>query len=283
VHVDVVRDRRALLLGELAEEPASACEQREPAQQAERQGEVGEHGAADARPVERQRPAEYLRVHPADRLEQPQVRAARALLGRDLDEPWRARVADLVHRVAEAGHELARCAGLRHGIKGERVIKRVIVRASVVGWDLSRLREHGGQVLAAVLGDPEETGPAAEQAGRDRPLQRVGRRQVGEPGGDGGRRETVVGQRDEYRLEDAHLGLGRTALRHHPQHQLAEADRAHQVVGEVLAEEGDVVGIRGAERGGVFVLGHAQPSGFGDDNQARISSPCSSSSGGASG
>src|ERR1700722_8280130 len=127
MHVDVVRERRALFLGQLAEEPARPREQREPAQHGERQAEVGEHRAADARPVERQGPAEYLRVHPADRLEQPQVRAPRALLGGDLDEPRCARVEDLVHRVTEAGYELPRGARLRDGVQGECVIERVVV------------------------------------------------------------------------------------------------------------------------------------------------------------
>src|SRR5215831_7576391 len=78
--VDLVRDGRALLLGQLTEQPRGPGEQRETAQQLQRQAEVGEHGAAGARAVQRQRPAQNLRVDPADRLEQPQVRAVQALL-----------------------------------------------------------------------------------------------------------------------------------------------------------------------------------------------------------
>ena len=78
--VDVHADRAAALLGELAEQAGRAGQQREAAQQLDRQAEVGQRGAADAGAVERQRPAEHLLVHPADRLEQPQVRAAQALL-----------------------------------------------------------------------------------------------------------------------------------------------------------------------------------------------------------
>ncbi len=256
-------------------QPGRPGQQREAAQHGQRQAEVGEHRAADAGPVERQRPAEHLRVDPADRLEQPQVRATHALFGGDLDQPRRARVADLVHRVSDAGDELLRRPGLLDRLKRERVEPGVVRR------DLARLRQHGGQVLAAVLGHAEEPRAAAEYPGRDRALQRVRRRQVGQPGGDGRRGEAVVGQRDQHRLEDADLRLGRAPLRHHPQRQLAEPDLAHQVLGQVLAEEGDRVGVRGAERR--RVLRHAFPSVSEPASHARISSPCSSSSGGASG
>ena len=279
VHVDVVRDRHPLLLGDLPKEPGGPGQQREPAQQAERQAEVGEDRAAHPGAVQRQRPAEHLRVDPADRLEQAQVRAAHPLFGGDLDQPRGARVADLVHWVAQAGDELLRRPRLLDRFQRERVI------ASVVGRDLARRGEHRVQVLAAVLGHPEEPRAAAEDPRGDRALQRVRRRQVREPGGDGGRREAVVGERDEHRLEDAHLGLGRAALSHHPQRQLAETDLAHEVLGEVLAEEADRVGVRGAKRGRVLgLLRHGHPSvAAGADSQALISAPCSSSSGGASG
>jgi hypothetical protein len=241
VHVNVVRDRHPLLLGELAEQARGPGQQREAAQHGERQAEVGEHRAAHARAVERQRPAEDLRVHPADRLEQPQVRAAHALFRGDLNQPRGARVADLVHRVPEAGDEFLRGTGLLDRVQGERV------EPGVVRGDLARLREHGGQVLAAVLGHPEEPRPAAKDPGGDRALQRVRGGQIGQPGGDSGRREAMVGERDEHRLEDAHLRRGGAALGHHPQRQLTEADLAHQVLGQVLAEEGDRVGVRGAK------------------------------------
>src|SRR5580698_6333923 len=135
VHVDVVRDRRALLLGQLAEESRGAGEQGEAAQQLERQAEVGEHGAAGARAVERQRPAEDLRMDPANRLEQSQVRAA-----------------DLVHRMAEAGDELLRRPRLLNGCQRELVVP------GVVGGNLARFGEHPGEELTGVLGHAEEPG-----------------------------------------------------------------------------------------------------------------------------
>src|SRR5580693_8782683 len=165
VHVDVVRYRHALLLGQLAEESRGAGEQGEAAQQLERQAEVGEHGAAGTRAVERQRPAEDLRVDPANRLEQSQVRAAEPLFFCDLDEHRSARVADLVHRVAEAGDELLRRPRLLDGCQRELVVPRVI------GGNLARFGEDPGEELAGVLGHAEEPGAAAEQARRERALK----------------------------------------------------------------------------------------------------------------
>jgi len=46
----------------------------------------------------------------------------------------------------------------------------------------------------------------------------------------------VVGQRDEDGLEHPDLGRGRPPLGDQPQGQLTEADLAHQVRGQVLAE-----------------------------------------------
>jgi len=225
VHVDVVRDRHPLLLRELAEQARGPGEQREAAQHSERQAEVGEDRAAHTSTVERQRPAEDLRVDPADRLEQLQVRAAHALFRGDLDQPGGAWIADLVHRVADARDELLRGAGFLHRVQGERV------EPSVVGGDLARFRKDGRQVLTAVLGHPEEPRAAAEQPGGDGALQRVRGGQIGQPGSDGGRRKAVVRERDEHRLEDPHLRRGGAALGHHPQRQLTEADLAHQVLG----------------------------------------------------
>ena len=77
--------------------------------------------------------------------------------------------------------------------------------ASSVGSLARASLEHRVQVGAAVLGDAEEPRAAAEQAGGQGALQRVGGGEVGQPGGDRGRGEAVVGQRDQHRLEDADL------------------------------------------------------------------------------
>ena len=103
--VDVHADRAAALLGELPEQAGRAGEQGEPAQQLDRQAQVGERGAAYPGAVERQPAAEHLLVDPADRLEQSQVRPAQPLLLGDPQQDRRPRVLDLVDRVAETGHE----------------------------------------------------------------------------------------------------------------------------------------------------------------------------------
>ena len=74
--VDVHAQRAAPFLGQLTEQARRPGQQREPAQQVGGQPEVGQGRAAGARPVQRQRAPEDLRVDPADRLEQAQVRAA---------------------------------------------------------------------------------------------------------------------------------------------------------------------------------------------------------------
>ena len=50
-------------------------------------------------------------------------------------------------------------------------------------------------------------------------------------------REPVVGERDQHGLEHPHLAGRRAAAGDEPERELAEADLAHQVGGEVLAEQ----------------------------------------------
>ena len=130
-------------------------------------------------------------------------------------------------------------------------VQRQRVPAGLVGGQRGRRGllplQHLVQVTPAVLGDPEEPGPAAEQPGGQRPLQRVRGRQVGQPRGDRGRGEPVVGQRHQHGLEHPGLRRRRPAQRDQPEGELSEADLAHQVGRQVLAEQPDLVGGRGAE------------------------------------
>ena len=80
--VDIHADRPALLLGQLSQQAGRAGEQGGAAQQVDRQPEVGKGGATYSGAVQRQPAAQDLIMDPADRLEQPQVRAAEALLAR---------------------------------------------------------------------------------------------------------------------------------------------------------------------------------------------------------
>ncbi len=256
------------------------------------QPEVGQGRAAGARAVQRQGAAEYLRVNPADRLEQAQVRTVGAFLLGDADQRRGARVGDLVHRMPETGDQPPLLAGPPH--RGHREG----VEGRVAAGRIGRRGEGFGQEAARVLGDPEEPGAAAEQPRGQRALDRVGGTEVGEPRGDGRGGEAVVGQRDQHGLEHPDLAGRRAPLGHQPQRQLPEADLAHQLGGEVLAEHGDAVGVRGAQRGGepwrrgwfghglVPLCGALFRHGTGPGgpaSQARIWSPCSSRPGGGSG
>src|SRR5207248_956828 len=116
---------------------------------------------ADAGTVERQRAAENLRVDPADRLKEAQVRGAQPLFRGDLGQNGSARVADLVHRVAKAGDELPRGPGLLDRCQRELIEARLISGYRV------RLGQGGRQELPAVLGHAEEPAAAAEQPGGD--------------------------------------------------------------------------------------------------------------------
>src|SRR6266567_3951562 len=118
-------------------------------------------------------PGEYLRVDSADGREQPQVRAAQPLGCGDRQQDGRTRVGDLVHGMAEAGQQLAGLAGAPYRRERDGVPAGVVVGQRIAG-----LGQDGGQEPAGVLGDPEEAGAAAEQAGRDGTLDRLRRAQV---------------------------------------------------------------------------------------------------------
>ena len=170
-------------------------------------------------------------MHPADRLEQGEVRSELALLARDLEQPRPARVAVLVHVVAEAGDEPP-------GLPLRRTIVERHASYSRVGGRLSPPLERVGQERAAVLADAEEPGAATEQAGRQRPLHGVGR---GQPGH---RAAIAVGVKPwsasaTSTASKTRVSPGPAALGDEAVGQLAEADPADQVGGEVLAEQRD--------------------------------------------
>lgn len=103
----------------------------------------------------------------------------------------------------------------------------------------------------AVLGDAEEAGAAAEEPGREGALHRVGRGEVGQPGHHRGGGEAVVGEGGEHGLEDAGLAGGRPPLGGQPEGQFAESDLAHDLAGQVVAEQSDRLAGGGAEGRGV--------------------------------
>ena len=94
---------------------------------------------------------QHLLVHPADRLEQSQVRPAKALLLGEGDEHRRAGVAVLVHRVTEARDVAARLLGAAHGGEGHGIPLLV-----GVGDVVAQVDDDGVEEGPAVLGDAEE-------------------------------------------------------------------------------------------------------------------------------
>src|SRR5215510_4017424 len=74
------------LLGDVADEARGSGEQRESSKQIGWQAKIGERGAAGSCAIERKSSPEHLRMYPADRFEEPQVRPAQAFGLGDLDE-----------------------------------------------------------------------------------------------------------------------------------------------------------------------------------------------------
>ena len=85
-----------------------------------------------------------------DRLEQREVRAERAVPARQFEQHGRARVALLVHRVAEPGHETPGRLGGDDELGGDGVPTGV-----VAGHDVERL-DRVVEEARRVLGDAEE-------------------------------------------------------------------------------------------------------------------------------
>ena len=182
---------------------------------------AGRHSGRAAQPRGRRRAARRCRrARPRTRRHRSAATSCRALRGgsgrwprtargADPNTSWsraswnmhrRARVALLVDRVTEPGDEAARRPGGRHDPGGDRV------PPVVVGRDRRRDRRSPScRKLAAVLGDAEEARTAAEQAGGERALDRLGRAEQRQPRRDRGRREAMVGERDQHRLEHGAL------------------------------------------------------------------------------
>ena len=163
------------------------------------------------------------------------MRAAQALLLGDREQARGARVPDLVHRVAEPGH----AAGPPPWSARTRSSASASQPASSAGSG----SVEGGQRVArkrpASSVTPRNRDPPPSSPAASAPCSESGRGQVGQAGRDGGRGEAVVGQRDEHRLEHPHLAGRRAAPGDQPEGQLAEADLAHEVGGQVLAEQVD--------------------------------------------
>ena len=155
----------------------------------------------------------------------------------------------------------------RHGVPAGFVDRQRIER-----------RDAAVEVDGGVLRDAEEPRPAAEQTRGQGTLHRLRGTEQRDAGGDRCRRETVVGQGDEDRLEHRALLFRGAALCDQPIGELAERDLSDQLAGEVVSEQADVIGVGVAESGPER---HRLVHGTAAVSQSRISSLCSPSRGGA--
>jgi hypothetical protein len=143
--------------------------------------------------------------------------------------------------------------------------------------------------VGGVFGDTQKPRAAAEQTRGQRTLDRIGRAEERDASRDGRRGEPVIGQCNQHRFEHHQLLGRRAALGDQPVGKLAEADLAKQFGGQVVAQQGDRVEIRGTQAGAIGGAGSvmwcswvrgAMGQGCGAVSHARISSVCSPSSGG---
>ena len=208
-----------------------------PRSSAGREAEVGERGARHAGAVDRQPAPGRSRVGVGDEPQQPQVRAEHAGLLGDRVQPRRARVLDLVDRVPEAGHAAPAGDPTRTAVRRARPPR--VASASPPG---SPPRKR-----AVSSTTPRNTDPPPSRPGGDRALQRLGRAGVGQPRGEHGRREPVVGERDEHRVEHPRLARLGHAPRDEQERQLGERHLAHQLARDVAAHDGDRVGVGGPD------------------------------------
>ena len=102
---------------------------------------------------------------------------------------------------------------------------------------------------------PRNTLPRAQQPGGDRALQRLRRARVGEPRGEHGRRQPVVGERDEHGVEHPAprpaSGMRRCTSRNASS---VNVTLAHQLGGQVAAHQRDRVGVGAPDAGAQPVL-----------------------------
>ena len=126
-----------------------------------------------------------------------------------------------------------------HGRPGERV-----VAGAGPGGSEDALQEHG-----RVLDHAEKDRACAEQAGRDRALERLRGAGVGQAGRQHGRRQPVLGERYEDGVQEHRLLRRRRSAPNEQVRELGKRDLAHELAREVTAADGDRVGIGAADVG----------------------------------
>jgi hypothetical protein len=118
-------------------------------------------------------------------------------------------------------------------------------------------RHHLVDEFRRALHGAKEGTADAQQPGCHRALQRLRRAHQRETGCNGRRRDAVLEQRHQHRVDDLHLG-GRGHVAHDlEEHHLREGDLADQFVDQALVAHVDgVVGIGADGGGGLLWLGH---------------------------
>ena len=154
--------------------------------------------------------------------------AREAVLGGQCEEPGRARVGRLVDRMPEAG---------------DRLLSRLEALDDLPGCGAGlasrrSLLEHASRLLDR----PSEAVAHAQQAGRDRRLERLGSPVVGQPRRQRARSDAVLDQRHGDGVEHHRFpGAGQPAAQLQ-EREVAERHLADEVGRQVVAADEDLVG-----------------------------------------
>src|SRR5665647_1228552 len=231
--VDVRADGRDSLFGDVTDESRRAREKGESAKQLYGEPEISQRRARDAGTVERQLLAEHLLLHSADRFEQFEVGATGALLLGNANDHRGAGIAVLVDGMAQARDAGVALPGLAERNSCSLVPLQVGPRLVAVG----EARDDVVEIPSGVFRHTQKARAAAQQAGRDRSLEGVGRAVVGQPRCDRCRGEPMVGQRDEHRFEYPHLVRGGAAPGDQPESKLPERHVPQQLPREIVTKQ----------------------------------------------
>jgi 5-methyltetrahydropteroyltriglutamate--homocysteine methyltransferase len=148
----------------------------------------------------------------------------------ELDDSLGPRVDRRVHRVAEAGHLLSGRVHLSRDL--ERLAAEVLLEQP-----------------SALLRGAEDHGAAAEDPGRDGPLQRIRIRSKRHPRGEVRWHQPVLGDRHEQQVEEEVLLLGRLLAGEEQVKVLREREPAHEVAGQVAPAHLDAIRVGLADAG----------------------------------
>jgi hypothetical protein len=96
-----------------------------------------------------------------------------------------------------------------------------------------------GQKAPGILSHTQEARTTSQQSCRNGSLKGIWCAVECQAGGNRGRSKAVVGECDQYRLEDTHLWWRWSPLGGQPERQFAESHLAEQIVRQIVAEELD--------------------------------------------